>query len=110
VPLDHRTVAVVMTHHYRHDLPLLRQLLPQPLAYLGLLGPLQRAERILADLAAEGLEITPAMRARLHAPVGLDLGGKTPESVAVAILAEIESTLAGRAARPLRERKGPIHG
>jgi len=109
-PADGRAVAVVMTHHYVHDVPLLRWLLPQPLPYLGLLGPRKRAEKIFADLAADGFEITPAMRTRLHAPVGLDLGAQTPEAVALAILAEVQTVLAGRNARPLRERSGPIHG
>ena len=109
VPLDDRTAAVVMTHHYVHDLPLLRTLLPQPLAYLGLLGPRQRAGKILDDLVAGGLEITPAMHARLRAPVGLDVGATTPESVALAILAEIQATLAHRDAHPLRDRTRPIH-
>ena len=109
VSLDERTVAIVMTHHYAHDVPLLRQLLPQPLAYIGLLGPRKRAEKILGDLAAQGLALTPAMRARLHAPVGLDLGGDTPEAVALAILAEAQAVLSDRDARPLRERSKPIH-
>lgn len=103
------TLAVVMTHHYVHDVPLLRALLGRPLAYLGLLGPKKRAERILADLARDGLDITPAMRARLHAPVGLDLGADSPEQVALAIVAEMQATLTRRDARPLRERTRPIH-
>lgn len=102
-------LAVVMTHHYVHDVPLLRALLPRPLAYLGLLGPKKRTEKILADLARDGLALTPAMRARLHAPVGLDLGADTPAQVALAILAEMQATLATRDARPLRERCRPIH-
>jgi xanthine/CO dehydrogenase XdhC/CoxF family maturation factor len=104
------TLAVIMTHHYHHDRPLLRALLPRPLAYLGLLGPKKRAEKILSDLAADGLALTPAMRARLHAPVGLDLGADNPEEVALAILAEMKASLAGRDGRPLRERALPIHG
>jgi xanthine dehydrogenase accessory factor len=106
---DAATLAVVMTHHYVHDVPLLRALLPCPLAYLGLLGPRKRAERILADLARDGLTITPEMLARLHAPVGLDLGADSPEQVALAILAEMQAVLARRDARPLRERTRPIH-
>jgi xanthine dehydrogenase accessory factor len=92
------SLAVVMTH-----------LLPLPLAYLGLLGPRRRAEKILADLAAEGLPVTSAMRARLRAPVGLDLGAELPEEVALSIVAEMTAVLAGRDARPLRERELPIH-
>jgi len=110
LPLGPDAVAVIMTHHYAHDLPLLRSLLARPLAYLGLLGPRLRAGKILADLAAGGFPVTPDLRERLHAPVGLDLGADTPESVALSILAEMQSTLAGRDARPLRDRQAPIHG
>lgn len=106
---DRWSVASVMTHHYRFDVPLLRALLPLNLPYLGLLGPKKRAEQILGELLASGLKITPEMRARLHAPVGLDLGGSSPETVALAIVAEIEANLNARDARPLRERQGPIH-
>jgi xanthine dehydrogenase accessory factor len=107
--LNPRALAVVMTHHYVHDVPLLRGLLPQPLAYLGLLGPKKRAEKILDEIAASGVAVTPAMRARLHAPVGLDLGSETPEEVALSILAEMQAVLGRRDARPLRERVKPIH-
>lgn len=103
------SVAIVMTHHYLHDVPLLRSLLPRPLAYLGLLGPRKRADRILAEVEAGGLAITSGMRLRLHAPVGLDLGADGPDEVALAILAEAKAALAGRDARPLRERQRPIH-
>jgi xanthine dehydrogenase accessory factor len=98
-----------MTHHYRHDLPLMRHLLPLPLAYLGLLGPRRRTERILAEIAASGLPITDSMRSRLRAPVGLDLGADAPEEVALSIIAEMRSVVSGRDARPLRERESPIH-
>ncbi|HXN35966.1 MAG TPA: XdhC family protein, partial [Opitutaceae bacterium] len=103
------SLAVVMTHHYVHDLPLLRHLLPLPLAYLGLLGPRARAERLLSDISGGGPVITDAMRSRLHAPVGLDLGSDSPEEVALSIIAEMRASLSGRDARPLRDRSLPIH-
>jgi len=103
------STAVIMTHHYIHDLPLLHALLSRPLAYLGLLGPKKRAERMLEVVGSEGLAVTPEMRARLFAPVGLDLGAEGPDEVALSIIAEIRATLAARDARPLRERQGPIH-
>ncbi len=109
VGLGPGALAVVMTHHYVHDVPLLRALLTRPLVYLGLLGPKKRAEKIITDLAAEGFVLTAAMRAGLHAPVGLDLGAETPEEVALAILAEMQAALTRRDARPLRERLRPIH-
>lgn len=102
-------LAVVMTHHYVHDVPILRDLLARPLTYLGLLGPKKRAEKILTDLEKSGAAISPAQRNRLHAPVGLDLGADSPEQVALSILAEMQAALGGRDARPLRERTRPIH-
>lgn len=107
--LPPEALAVVMTHHYVHDVPILRDLLARDLPYVGLLGPKKRAERILADLAADGFSVTPRQLARLHAPVGLDLGAETPEEVALSILAEMRATLAARDARPLKERTRPIH-
>ncbi|MGA2017748.1 MAG: XdhC family protein [Opitutaceae bacterium] len=103
------SLAVIMTHHYVHDRPLLRHLLPLPLAYLGMLGAKGRSERILAELSQEGFAATPEMLARLHAPVGLDLGAEGPEEVALCIIAEMMAVLAGRDGRPLRERTLPIH-
>ncbi|MEN9663554.1 MAG: hypothetical protein RL324_2503 [Verrucomicrobiota bacterium] len=104
------SLAVVMTHHYVHDMPILQALLPWPLAYVGLLGPKKRAERILEDLRGGGSVVSDEQLARLHAPVGLDLGAETPEEVALAILSEMQAILSGRNARPLRERVKPIHG
>ena len=100
------SLVVVMTHHYIHDVPVLRELLARPLPYIGLLGPKKRAAQICADL---GLAPGSTARARLHAPVGLDLGAETPEEVALSILAEMRAVLARRDARPLRERSRPIH-
>lgn len=102
-------LAAVMTHHYVHDVPILRDLLARPLAYLGLLGPRKRAGKILADLAASGVAIDDSHRRRLHAPIGLDLGAETPEQVALSILAEMQAALTQRDARPLRDRERPIH-
>lgn len=107
--IDERTVAVVMTHHYVHDVPVLRAALASPAPYIGLLGPRKRGERILSDLAASGCPTTAEQRARLHAPVGLDLGADGAEQVSLSILAEIQAVLAGRDAAPLRERALPIH-
>lgn len=103
-------LAVVMTHHYVHDLPLLRDLIARPLAYLGLLGPRKRGAKLCDDLRASGTLITPEQQACLHSPVGLDLGADAPEQVALSMLAEMLAVLTGRDARPLRERLRSIHG
>jgi xanthine/CO dehydrogenase XdhC/CoxF family maturation factor len=101
------SLAVVMTHQFAHDQCLVRDLLPLPLVYLGLLGPKQRTDRILAGLGTGAA--SEAETAGLHAPVGLDLGSETPEEIALSILAEMQATLSGRDARPLCGRKGRIH-
>jgi xanthine dehydrogenase accessory factor len=91
--------AVVMSHHLPSDLEYLRVLAGSPIGYLGLLGPPHRRERLLEDLGAAAKEL----RRRLRAPVGLDLGGRTPESIALSIVAEIHAYLHQRV-RPLVEQ------
>jgi xanthine dehydrogenase accessory factor len=102
--LDERTFVVVMTHRYVDDREFLRALLPRDFPYLGQLGPRVRTERLLAELA-----MPEALRAKLHAPVGLDLGGNEPETVALAIMAEMQARLNARTPGFLRDRPGPIH-
>lgn len=102
--------ALVMSHSFASDRACLGQLMQRPLRYLGALGPKRRTERLLAELAAEGVVPEPDLRAALHAPVGLDIGAETPEEIAVAILAEIRAAFTGRDGGRLRERRAPIHG
>lgn len=83
--------AVVMNHHLPSDLEYLRVLSASPLAYVGLLGPVMRREKLLSELGPEAERLRP----RLRAPVGLNLGGRTPESIALAIVAEIHAFLHG---------------
>ncbi len=107
--MDARTVAVVMTHHYLHDLGLLKRLLPTPIRYLGVVGPKSRTERLLEELRAQGIVPAGDQLTRLYGPAGLDIGPEAPEQIALAIVAEIQAVLAGRAGGSLRDRKGPIH-
>jgi xanthine dehydrogenase accessory factor len=109
VPLSPDTVAIVMTHHYPEDHALLRLLLASKARYVGLLGPRARADRMLLDGSAHGEPFTPQQLDRLHAPLGLDLGGDGAEAVALSAVAEILATLNGRPGGPLRDRNGPIH-
>lgn len=106
---DAYSVAVVMTHHYVHDVPILRDLLPLNLPYIGLLGPKKRGVKILGDLAAAGLRLTSEQQSALHSPIGLDIGAETPEEVAISIVAEIRTTLSGRSGGALKNRERPIH-
>lgn len=97
--------AVVMTHNFLHDLALLSAILPSGIPYVGLLGPKQRGDELLAQIA----DVSQEDRARLHSPIGLDLGGETPEEIALSIIAEIQSVLNRRSASSLREKDAPIH-
>jgi xanthine dehydrogenase accessory factor len=104
--LDKRSYVVLMTHNFADDREYLAALLPTPVNFIGLLGPRQRTVRML-----DALEVRdPADFDRIHAPVGLDLGGEGAEQVALAIVGEILATRASRRPLPLRERVTPIHG
>ncbi len=97
VPWDARTAVVLMTHNYALDVEAMRGLLRTSVGYIGLMGSRGRCERIQAELRADNLTFD----ARVHAPVGLDLGAQTPESIALAILAEVQMRLEGGTGRPL---------
>jgi xanthine dehydrogenase accessory factor len=105
VELKHFSAAVVMSHHLPSDLSYLATLAGAAIPYVGLLGPAARREKLLHDLG-EGAQ---QLRARLHAPVGLALGGRGPESVALAIVAEIHAFLHGADARPWDSGKAVQH-
>ena len=108
-PLDERTFVVVMTHNFLRDRDYLRGLLRSDVGYIAMLGPAARTQRILMDLAADGVELTDKDRARIHGPAGLDLGAEGPEEIAQAIVAEIVAVRHERAGGFLKERPGPIH-
>jgi len=89
--LAHFRAAVVMSHHLASDLAYLSALAQTTIPYVGLLGPAVRREKLLSDLGAAAHRLRP----RLHAPVGLALGGRTPESIALAIVAELHAFVHG---------------
>jgi len=84
--------AIVMSHHLATDRAYLQALAASSIPYIGLLGPAARRERLLGDLG----DAAAALRPRLRAPVGLDLGAVSPEAIALSIVAEIQAALAGR--------------
>lgn len=106
---DSATAVLVMTHHLATDFGFLREILPAGYGYVGLLGSKRRRETLLAELGELGLLEDPAVIECLHAPVGLDLGGHHPATIALAIVAEIQAVLAGAEAGFLRDKAGTIH-
>jgi xanthine/CO dehydrogenase XdhC/CoxF family maturation factor len=108
---DMRTAAVIMTHNYGYDAALLASMLPNAaIPYIGLLGPRHRTQRLLSELAEQGVTPTPEQLPRLYTPAGLDIGTNTPEEIALAIVAEIQTVLSRRPGGHLRDRAGDIHG
>lgn len=96
VALDEFTAAVVMGHHLVSDAGYLRSLAAASVPYIGLLGPRPRRERLLAQLG----DTARVLGARVRGPVGLDIGAMTPESIALAIVAEVHAFIAGRSGGP----------
>jgi len=101
-----RSAAVIMSHDYVRDAAFLASFLGRGVAYLGVLGPRDRTERLFAELPVSTSE---ADVAKLHAPAGLDIGADGAEQVATAITAEILAVLHGRDGGSLRDLDRPIH-
>ena len=106
-----RTMALLMSHSYAHDLAMLRRLLASAARYIGVMGPRHRTDRMLQELASGGDAelLADASLARLHAPVGLDIGASGPADIALSIVAEMRAVIDERRGGMLRERGGGIH-
>ena len=90
--------VVVVTRGHRHDLDALRALAPRDLRYVGLIGSKAKIKRVYDALLAESM---PAeCLARVHAPIGFDIGAISPEEIAVAIVAELIAVRRGRIGEP----------
>ena len=88
--------AVVVTRGHRNDLDALRALAPRELRYMGLIGSRAKVARLYEQLMTEG-GVDPDRLARIHAPIGLDLGAVTPQEIAVSITAELIAVRRGKA-------------
>lgn len=84
--------AVVMSHHLLSDQAYLAALADSTVPYVGLLGPAPRRARLMSEIGDKAA----ALSARLYGPVGLDIGANTPETIALAIVSEIQAVLARR--------------
>jgi xanthine dehydrogenase accessory factor len=106
--IDARTVICVLTHDPKFDIPLLQEALGLDVAFVGALGSRRSHRQRIDGLLEAG--VAPERLARLHSPIGLDLGAVTPAEVAVSITAELIAARTGSAAcTPLRDGSGPIH-
>jgi len=88
--LSRYNMAIVMSHHLISDRSYLRQLAATQIAYVGLLGPRNRRDRLLGEIG----EVAKKLEPRLYGPAGLDLGGRGPEPIALSIIAQMQQELA----------------
>ena len=105
--LTRRDAVCVLTHDHKFDVPAILAALDTDVGYLGAMGSRRTNSERLARLRSEGVD--EARLERVMAPIGLDIGARTPEETAVSICAEIIAHRTGRPAPSLRGRDGPIH-
>jgi xanthine dehydrogenase accessory factor len=104
--VDELTAFVLMNHNYDRDKAMLPGALRSKAFYVGALGPKKRTQQIMEEL---GDPFSEDELSRLRAPAGLDIGGDTPEAIAISIIAEIQGVLKHRNGGPLRDRQAPIY-
>ena len=107
-PVDERTAIVALTHDEKFDIPLLQAALETRAGYIGAMGSRSTNAHRLAQLRQAGVD--ESALARLSAPIGLDLGSRTPEETAVAIAAEIIAQRHNRTGGRLTNTTGPLRG
>ena len=102
-PFVPSSALVLVAHDYKYDLPVLRHALTTPIGYIGMLGSARRGGTILKFLREEGVD--EATLARVHVPIGLDLGARSAPEIALAILAEIQAVRGGGSGQPMSVRR-----
>ena len=105
--LGPRDAVCVLTHDTKFDVPAIVGSLATRVGYLGAMGSRRTHDKRTQRLREAG--VTDEQLARIHAPIGLDIGGRTPEETAISICAEIIANRTGRIPKALRDTSGPIH-
>jgi len=105
--VDERTVIAVLTHDPKFDVPAIKAALQTKAGYIGAMGSRRTHEDRLIRLKEAGL--TDDELSRVHSPIGLDLGARTPEETAISIAAEIIQSRWGGSGERLARTSGPIH-
>ncbi|QGK70132.1 hypothetical protein GIY23_11880 [Allosaccharopolyspora coralli] len=104
---DARTVVCVLTHEAKFDVPVLVEALRRDLGFVGAMGSRRTHRDRLRRLREAG--VSEDEIARLRSPIGLDLGGRTPEETALSFAAEITARRRGGSGAPLTESHGALH-
>ena len=101
--MDRSTAVVILTHDPKFDMPALRTVLKTGAGYVGAIGSRKTNQNRFDALRQEGF--TDDQLARVHGPVGLDLGGRGAEETALGIMAEVTAVRYGGSSMGLREKK-----
>ncbi|MEO1654996.1 MAG: XdhC family protein, partial [Bacteroidota bacterium] len=109
VDINDYTAAVLMSHSFKYDLAILKELLKTDIPYIGILGPKKRFEKMKDALNEAGIMLREADLERIHNPIGLDLGAETPEEIALSIVSEIQAKFRNRPGSFLKYKEGFIH-
>jgi xanthine/CO dehydrogenase XdhC/CoxF family maturation factor len=107
--IDTQTAVVLMTHNFANDLKILIELKQTHPAYIGLLGPAHRREKLFSQLMEYCPDIEADFIDRIHGPAGLNIGAETPQEIAISILSEILSVVRNKQPILLKEKNGGIH-
>jgi xanthine dehydrogenase accessory factor len=94
LPGSATTLVVVVSHDYKYELPVLREVLRAPVGYIGLMSSRKRGENLRAVLRDEGF--SEAELQRIRTPIGVEIGARSPAEVAVAIGAELVAVRAAQ--------------
>lgn len=108
--IDEQSAVIIMTHSYNKDVQYLMALKDCRPAYLGLLGPVKRRERVLSMLLEQCPDASIEFLERIHGPAGINVGAESASEIAVSVLAEILSVIRHQNPMALKNKKGPIHG
>jgi len=108
-----RTAAVVMSHNFELDKRFVDFVLKQEFAYVGLMGSRKRTKKLLEELLETKTDLAKKSfeegMARIHYPIGLDLGAESPEEIALSICGEVLSFFRKTSAQSLSRIAGPVH-
>jgi xanthine dehydrogenase accessory factor len=108
ITLDRSTYVVILTHDPKFDLPALRSVVGTDVRYIGAIGSRKTNQNRFDELRSEGF--SDEQLARVHGPIGLDLGGRGAEETALAIMAEVTAVRYGRTGATLKEAKAAAAG
>lgn len=107
--MDEQTAVIIMTHSFVKDLQFLIALKEEKGAYMGLLGPLRRREKLFDDLLERCPDLSEEYLEQIHGPAGIDIGAETPQEIAISVLSEILAVVNKKEPSLLKDKVGKIH-